>query len=406
MDLWLLLAAAEYGLASRDLSAFDTPVRHLDGGESSLWEHLRVAYRHQESLLGPRGGYSAGTVGDWSDLSPQFLGMTESLLITAQLAYVYPRLAELADLRGDAAFAAELRASGARDLATTRAAWTGRGWYARGYAGERLLGDGAIFGEPQPWAMLAGAPSDAQAATLVDNIRRFLTGIGAPGGPSPIGSSQSPAADDPEVTEHSQPPTGVGGDNAVFVGGSWFAINGWLTWGMSRLDVPGAREHAFDELLRNTLAAHATAYPEHWDGIVSVDDVCRSFYSPDPAQCGNGIQKTYAGQIMHQPAWSLFDAIKLAGVEPTAGGYTIDPRLPMPDFELRLPNVAVAYARGRVSGSVTATGAGTLRMRVAGAPDGGVVRVNGRRVASARDGRFTTFALGARAVRAARWNIS
>jgi hypothetical protein len=109
---------------------------------------------------------------------------------------------------------------------------------------------------------------------------------------------------------------------------------------------------------------------------------------------------------MHQPAWSLFDAIKLAGVEPTAGGYTIDPRLPMPDFELRLPNVAVAYARGRVSGSVTATGAGTLRMRVAGAPDGGVVRVNGRRVASARDGRFTTFALEARAGRAARWKIS
>ena len=37
--------------------------------------------------------------------------MTESMLVTAQLAYVYPRLAELADLRGDRAFAAQLRAA-------------------------------------------------------------------------------------------------------------------------------------------------------------------------------------------------------------------------------------------------------------------------------------------------------
>jgi hypothetical protein len=50
--------------------------------------------------------------------SPEFIGMTDSLLITAQLA----------DLRGDRAFAAELRASGAHDPPATRTAWTGR-WY-------------------------------------------------------------------------------------------------------------------------------------------------------------------------------------------------------------------------------------------------------------------------------------
>ena len=34
---------------------------------------------------------------------------------------------------------------------------------------------------------------------------------------------------------------------------------------------------------------------------------------------------------MHQPAWSLFDAIKLAGIDPTAADYRIVPELPFQD---------------------------------------------------------------------------
>src|SRR5207248_3083760 len=79
------------------------------------------------------------------------------------------------------------------------------------------------------------------------NIRRFLTGIGAPRqihGPARIGSSQSPAANDPAVTEHSQPAIGdyVGTHNAVWVGGSWYAIDGVLARGLGTLQgiVPNA----------------------------------------------------------------------------------------------------------------------------------------------------------------------
>jgi hypothetical protein len=346
LDLWLLLAAAEYGLATRDLHTFD----------DDLWARLHTAFDHQESRLRPSGAYDAGTAGDWSDLSPTYLGMTESLLIPAQLAYIYPRLAELADLRGDAAFAAQLRAAGARDLQTTQRAWVPDGWFARGYAGDQLLGAGALFGEPQGWALLAGAADDAQAATLIANVRHYLGGDGA----ERIGSSQSPAADAPGVTERSKVPGGIGGGNAVFVGGSWFAVNGWLAWGMSRYDPA----HAFDELVRNTLVTHATVYPDHWDGTISVDDVCNSWYSAQPADCGNGIQKTYAGQIMHQPGWLLFDAIKLAGVEPTAAGYTIDPRLPFRDFSLRLSRVSVTRDAHGIRGWVRPVGGGPLTLRV------------------------------------------
>jgi hypothetical protein len=160
----------------------------------------------------------------------------------------------------------------------------------------------------------------------VARIRRHLTGIGAPAdlhGPSRIGSSQSPAAADQGITEDTHPGNAaIAAGSTVFPGGSWYAVDGWLTWALGELDgkVAGARPLAFSERERNTLAAHAHAYPRHWDGTISVDDVCDAFYSPPPIDCGAGLTTAYAGQIMHQPARSLFDAIKLAGIDPTAAG--------------------------------------------------------------------------------------
>src|SRR4029079_2384948 len=97
-----------------------------------------------------------------------------------------------------------------------------------------------------------------------------------------------------------------------------------------------------DELERNTLAAHAQAFPNRWNGILSVDDACHSWFAEDPGACGIGLDHTYAGQIMHQPAWLLYDATRLAGIEPTARGYRFDPKLPGRSFELRMPNVGIS----------------------------------------------------------------
>ena len=126
LDFWLLLAAAEYGLGARHPRFFDEQLPFEEGGpRASAWEHVRIAFRHQESLRGPRGGYLAGEAGDWSDFSSEYLGMTESLLVPAQLAYAYPRLAELAELRGDRPFAARLRRRAAELRRVVAGAWTG-----------------------------------------------------------------------------------------------------------------------------------------------------------------------------------------------------------------------------------------------------------------------------------------
>ena len=264
--------------------------------------------------------------------------MTETLLVPAQLAYAYPRLAELAELRGDRRFAATLRRRGAELRAFVARQWTGRGWYARGFSGDRLIGSGAIFGEPQPWAVLAGVPTQARAQRLVANIRRFLTGIGAARRPEPDrlddlaggGRPRRHRAPHRLGPARATPATLVGASQ--FPGGVWFDVNGWLTWALSQLDGVVPRRAALR--VGRVHAQHAggahPAFPDHWNGTISSDDACNGFYSPEPARCGiGGAVDAWAGEITEQPTWMVMNAIRLAGVTADTQGLPDRAALPV-----------------------------------------------------------------------------
>jgi hypothetical protein len=115
----------------------------------------------------------------------------------------------------------------------------------------------------------------------------------------------------------------------------------------------------------------------------------------------------YEGQIIHQPAWSLFDAIRLAGINPTASGFQIRPELPLSSFSLRLPEIGVAYQRGLARGYVVSAQSATLTMDVT-PPSGGSWRAyaDRRRVRASRRGGAVAFRLVVRAGRAADWAIA
>ena len=429
LDFWLLNAAAAYGLATRDTGFFNQQVPFYGSlSTASVWQHLKIAFEHTQTYLAPNGDYITGATGDWNDFSTEFEQMTESTLITAQLAYAFPQLAQFARVAGQTSFAAQLQAAGAKDLATLREQWTPRGWYSRGYSGTTQVGTGVIFEEPQPWAILAGAPTVAQDETLIANIHRYLDGYGAPGGPTKIGSAIVPGIDDPGVTEHGPVPTvdDLPGAPQIYAddppsntlsgadewpGGVWFDPNGWLTWAYATLGgkVPGAVDDAWSEYLRNTLANHATQFPDHWAGTISVDDACYAYYSADPQDCGIGLSTDFDGEITEQPTWMVMDAIDLAGVTPVQDGYDITPHLPMTTFSLRLPQVGVAQAPHLLRGYITTVASSRLVMHVALPPDGKASHVqayaDGRAVTSTVSDGTVVFELPTQANRAADWAV-
>ncbi len=421
-DFWLMLGAVEYGLGTRDRAFFAERLPFYGTRKTAtVWEHIKIAVAHQESLLGSHDLYSLppGFFGDWNDGSTQFEGLTESTLVAAQLAYIYPRLAQLAERLGDMPFAHELDRRGRALQSAMRAQWTGGGWYSRGYAGSRQVGKGVIFGEPQPWAILAGVPNRSQAARLVHNIRHFLGGAGEQGGPSRIGAAMIPAYNAPDISERggsdlttlaAELPQSPVANAAEWPGGSWYDIDGWLTWALGSLDgeLPGARQLAWSEYVHNTLANHATVYPDTWDGTISSDDVCNGYYSPYPQLCGNSLSTQFDGQNSEQPTWMVMDAIRLAGITPSGAGFLISPHLPLTSFSLQLPEIGVTASPGLVRGYVRVQQSGPLTMTVAVPPGRGsnvTAYADGHRLAAkvARD--RVTFSLSAKVGSAVDWAV-
>jgi hypothetical protein len=197
---------------------------------------------------------------------------------------------------------------------------------------------------------------------------------------------------------------------AEWPGGSWYDINGWLTWALGSLDgeLRGARHLAWSEYLHNTLANHATAYPDSWDGTISSDDVCNGYYSPYPQLCGNSLSTQFDGQNTEQPTWMVMDAIRLAGITPTGDGFLITPHLPLTSSSLRLPEIGVASSPGLVRGYVRVQQSGPLTMTVAVPPGRGsavIAYAGGHHVPAKVAGGRVTFTLSADVGRAADWAV-
>lgn len=425
-DAWLLFAAVSYAFATRDFHFLREKVAFYDSSKrATIWEHLKLAFKHQQSLLGPHGGYLATPDGgtDWSDGLSTAAHQNESLLVTAQVAYVYPLLQALADKVGDEQFGSEVRTAAANARRTMELSWVQKGWYARGYAGEKRIGDGLLFEEPQPWAILAGIPSKSQVQQLLGNIRRFLTGVGAPAslhGPSKIGSAQVPARADPQVSERcpsydfsaATKDFYTAAPSACWIGGNWFDLNGNLVWALLSLDgeVPNAADYAWGEYLRNSLAVHAASFPDNWDGIVSVDDVCTSYYDlKNQGICGLRLERdAWDGEITEQPTWMVMGLINLAGLRASESGYVVDPQLPVRYFNIRFPTAGVARTRQGLSGYFNAEANGTVTMRVRiteKVPRAPVIRVNGAVVRGTVTGQWVRFAVTLSKGKVTRWEV-
>jgi hypothetical protein len=358
LDLFFLMAVAEYLGATRDFAFLDAviPYYPLSAGASGpVHEHIEKALDHlmEEVGTGPHGLIRAGS-GDWNDVliafSPnpvQTMIRGESNLNTAMACYLFPRLAEL--FRASLPLLSErLALLGVRFCGSLQSEWTGD-WMRRGYLGNgSYLGEDQIFLDVQPWPLLAGIWDEHQTAHVLENIKGLLVD------PSPAGALCLLPANDP--------PFFVPGSDTN--GGTWAAVDSWLAWAWS-LSEP---LKAWEFFLKTTLHHRAEAYPDIWYGVWSGPDSYNAFYADRPGETFNWSftpMTDFPVMNMNRHSGPLLDVIRLCGIDPVGTSIRISPKLPSAEFSLRLPLLGFAYLTDRQRGVYRPITAGSFRFEVA-----------------------------------------
>jgi len=375
-EMWLLWAVSEYVLATRDKAFLEEriplyPRQTAEAGDPTVGELVMRAFRHFVDVIGVgEHGLIRVLHGDWNDgivenlvpaeLKGEVAEKGESLLNSAMACYVLDHYARLLAYMGDAKVAAEARGKAEAQRVALRAQWAGR-WFSRVWLGPHLgwLGNDQLWLEPQPWAMIGGAATAEQSGTLVKAMDEMVRK------PSPIGamiqSKGTPAFGSPIGTLEN--------------GGVWASINGTLIWALAKQD--GAM--AWDEWKKNTLAAHAEAYPKIWYGTWSGPDFYRSVLSPHPGETQYADASSpdpkerndwganwtdFPVACLHQHAWPLYTAAKLLGLEFNASGLKLAPALPMAEYEFTSALVGVKKTKSGYSGWYEPSAAGEWEIEI------------------------------------------
>jgi nicotinamide mononucleotide (NMN) deamidase PncC len=355
-DAYFLLPAAiaRYAATARDLALLDQQVEYgpPGSGTETVLEHLlRIRVYAQDQLgLGARGLPAMGT-GDYADgvlsLADEEAtpGGSSSAFNAGFVVQGFRLAADVVESR-DAALAAGYRADfDAQAAALTNEGWNGR-WFERGFvdSGNPLAPD-LLFLEPQLFPILAGLVSPERRDELLELIaERLETDIGAMSTIEATGS-------------------GAGGLDEPQIGGVWPVANAWLTEAYALRDP----ELAWSSLVRNTLFAHARAYPELWYGIWTGPD---SYNGPGHERPGEAdahlatALTDYPAFNMHAHLGPLRALAGVLGIRGTRQGLRIDPRVPTAVYTVKWPRLTLASRDDSISGSVTPMTDGSIVMEV------------------------------------------
>lgn len=175
--LWLVVSICEFVKETGNLDFFHESVPFADGGEATVYEHLRRALDFSAEHVGAHG-ICQGLRADWNDCLN--LGDGESSMVSflhhwALRAFI--EVAERLERDADAARYTEM-ADGVR-AACERELWDGD-WYIRGITGEGVkigsqeVDEGKIFLNAQSWAVYSGVASEARAVRAMDAVDEHL----------------------------------------------------------------------------------------------------------------------------------------------------------------------------------------------------------------------------------------
>lgn len=332
LDLWLLWAVDEYVGLTRDFAWLDAPVAYWPPGAgrtATVRERLgrSLDWLENEIGVGEHGLLKVGS-GDWSDgisfLASDRRAFTEageSVFNTALAAYVMPRVAAWLTPR-DAALGARFERAGAGFRSALGAQFNGR-WYNRAWDGSgQPIGQDRMFLEHHVWTLIGDVPDAAQRATVHAALESELQ----------QGSRIGTLIVYPPIDNQFLHP---GWD---VNGGAWAAMNGLLVWGLSRSDP----DRAWSEFVSNSMMRHAETYPNLWYGIWSGPDAYNAEWADRPGETFFHVatpMTDFPVMNSNRHALPLLDAMKLAGVEPTAEGLRFESRVPGEAVSLTTPTV-------------------------------------------------------------------
>jgi hypothetical protein len=358
LDLWFLWALTEYVYATRDMAFLEQEVPYYPlgkAGSGPVWEHARRSLFHlvDEVGVGPHG-HPRLRLSDWNDemmwltagSNPLDMYMTyvrgESVMNTAMACHILPRFARLARLRGHPETAQKTEEFLEKMRKVLPEAWH-EDHLIRSYSGTGdPYGKEEMYLEPQVWALLAGdVLGKERTDILLEAIQTKLRE------PSSLGMLISTSTSGSLTTRPGEQEEG----------GIWFAINGPGAVALSAYD----RQAGWDELVKNTLARHAITCPEMWYGIWSGPDAWNSVFSERPGQTWymktpvmNTGPQMYPVQNVHAHCQTMWALARIAGIEPVAEGWTIDPRVPMENFSLTTALFSISRSPGRAEGECRA----------------------------------------------------
>ncbi len=390
--LWLLWSAAEYVYGTRDFDFLDAELdyycetRRGGCGSATVYEMLATVFRYQRDVISlGEHGLIRLLNSDWDDfLTAGSSGVDavitdelgESTLNTALALVAYPKLADLAESRGDVGFASEVRREVEGLSSAIRAQWRGE-FLNRAYV---YTAEGAPIeiGSDNLWlaqngvALLAEGVLDREERERL--VGRMRTDLERP-------SSLGLASQGEPITAN------------VGVAGFWYSLAGPAIEGLMIQPFSAARDLAWDAFRQQTLANHAEVAPDIWYGVWSGPDMY--FTDLEAAAVDSPIGSTWCFPnvlcMQDFPVTNMFShsepllsSIRLAGVSTSQRGIRIDPGFPFDDFTWESSVFAVRYTPTKASGKLLTVGADSYEVRVRLPRELGrdsvTVRVNGRPV--------------------------
>ena len=175
--LWLVSAVVQYIRETGDLDFAGETVTYADGGEGTVYEHMKRILDFSARQVG-QNGVCKGLRADWNDCLN--LGGGESAMVSFLHHWALGNFAALAEKLGHSEDAAHYR--GMREHVREvceRVLWDGK-WYARGITADgRMIGtqrdeEGRVHMESNTWAVLSGAASRERGLSAMDSVDEYL----------------------------------------------------------------------------------------------------------------------------------------------------------------------------------------------------------------------------------------